>query len=614
MVAEPRGDDFARDTPGTCLIAVDGTLLFHDGRALQLAEGLRVGGRLVASLPFAPASFAQEGTCEGVSSGRSLRLTWTPTPGELAPVHAVVVIEDRGPLRELEAALRLADDNLRSLVDASPVGIVTLDPDMCVSRWNPATEQMFGWTRDEVLGKPYPLVPAAEWEEFVALFRRAIGGEGFTGVEGRRAHKDGRLLDLRIHTAPMRDLHGDVVGALALLEDLSERRKLEERVRHAQTMEAVGRLAGGVAHDFNNMLTVILGASELLLLRPGMDREAMQQGLRNIVACADRARKLTAQLLAFSRKQVLRPEVRDVGQLLTNTSALLRSVLGEEVTLSVGVVPGEARLPVRVDANQFDQLLVNLAVNARAAMPRGGSFSVRASRQARPQADGRLGSAVLLEVRDTGAGISPEVLPNVFDPFFTTKEDGTGLGLASVYGIVQQSGGSIDVESRLGEGTCFRVTFPLVDESVSATGADAPVTEDLLRGDELLLIVEDEVVVRLVTAQMLASYGYRCTTACDGLEALSTLAANPDVALVLTDLSMPRLDGPGLALELHQTHPGLPVIFMSAHLDLPELRERVEAGDAYFVQKPATREQLARQVRAALRAAGRDIVAQGHER
>lgn len=613
VVPEPPRDLAARAgaTSGACLVDRDAQVVFFDAVAGRLAP-LRVGARLDAALPWAPASFDEPGSAEGVVDGRRLRLGWTPVTGPLGLLHAVVVLEDREPAHALEDALRVANETLRSLVDACPVGIVTLDVDMRVSRWNPASEAIFGWTSEEVLGEPYPIVPRDEWPTFEKLFRRVMDGEGFTGVEGRRARKDGSLVDLRIHTAAMRDPSGTVVGALALLEDLSERRKLEERVRHAQTMESVGRLAGGVAHDFNNMLAVILGISELLLRNSDHDDKDLDRGLHEIHACAERARKLTAQLLAFSRQQVLRPEVRELHALVDNARPLLRSVLGEEVVL-VHAAPSAAvaAARVRVDTNQLDQVLVNLAANARAAMPRGGTFTLRLREGTGPRSAEHAGSAfVLLEVEDTGEGIPAEILPNVFDPFFTTKAEGTGLGLASVYGMVQQTGGFIEVESTLGRGTTFRIHFPVVSEppeqprSAPREGG----SDGLLHGVEHVLLVEDDGVVRMVTAKMLGALGYRVTTAVDGQDGLAVLAQHPDVELVVTDLSMPRVGGRAFSQELERSHPHLPVVFMSAHLDIPDLRARVEAGQAWFVQKPASLEQLALQIRAALVAAAHDSV------
>lgn len=575
-----------------------------DAAAAQLAP-LAVGLRLADVIPWAPTSLEVAASCEGWLVERGLRLTCTPLHGPFGELHALVVLEERDPAHPLGDALRVANDTLRSLMDACPVGIVTLDVDMRVSGWNPAAEAIFGWSSTEVLGQPYPLVPRDEWANFEKLFQRVMDGEGFTGVEGRRHRKDGSLVDLRIHTAAMRDPAGTVVGALALLEDLSERRKLEERVRHAQTMESVGRLAGGVAHDFNNMLAVILGISELLLLRPDSQKLDRERGLREIHACAERARKLTAQLLAFSRQQVLRPEVRELQTLVAHASPLLRSVLGEEVRLvHAAPSPAVASARVRVDTNQLDQLLVNLAANARAAMPRGGTFTLRLAEGPKPAVADAADADhfVVLEVSDTGEGIPADVLPSIFDPFFTTKADGTGLGLASVYGIVQQTGGNIDVESQVGRGTTFRIQLPIVSEPPEDDDLAAPKPmHDFPRGDEHVLLVEDDAVVRRVTSEMLAALGYRVTTAIDGEDGIAVLAQHPDVQLVITDLSMPRVCGRTFSQELEQSHPSLPLVFMSAHLDVPDLRARVEAGEAWFVQKPASLAQLAVQLRAALR-------------
>lgn len=564
-----------------------------------------VGAPLRDALPWAPSTFERAETVWQGRSTLALRLTITPTAGATPGIAATVVGEPADQRHELVDALRISEQTLRSLIDACPVCVLTLDREMNVTLWNPAAEALFGWTAEEVVGMPYPLVPEGEWASFQRLFDRVLAGEGFTDVEGQRATKAGRPLDLRIHTAPLRTATGRVTGAMALLEDLTDHKRLEERVRNSHKMEAVGRLAGGVAHDFNNLLTVILGMSELLLLRRKDLDEEVKRALIEIKECGERARNLTAQLLAFSRRQVLRPVVADLNELVITTTKLLRRVIGVEVRVLVEL--HDEPILVRVDANQFDQMLVNLAVNARDAMPSGGMLSLRTRLLERERSEHMLqGRCAVLEVRDDGEGIDEAVLSHVFEPFFTTKAEGegTGLGLSTVHGIAEQSGGTVEVESELGVGTVFRIFLPIAPVPYCSLLSDEV---QVVGGSESVLLVEDDAGVRKVTELMLDALGYRVTCACDGREALERLGNDASVDLVLTDLSMPRMNGLALAEELARRHPELKVVLMSAHLDLPELRERVEAGELFFLQKPANRECLAQRLRDCLDGDARDV-------
>jgi len=349
---------------------------------------------------------------------------------------------------------------LATLIEASPLAIVTFDPEGVVTMWNPAAERIFGWSENEALGTRLPFVPAEKQEEFLALRRRALLGEVFTEPELHRRRADGSPIVLSVSTSPLRRPDGTIYGIMSILMDVTEAKAaeetrnrltmVEEQLRQSQKMEAVGRLAGGVAHDFNNLLTAISGYSDLLLHRlPAYS--TLRRDVEEIRKAGDRAAALTRQLLAFSRRQILQPKVLDLNAVVAKMGRTLRRLIGEDIELSTDLSPSLSR--VKADPGQIEQVIVNLAANARDAMPDGGRITVAtadaelspAYAAAHPEV--HPGPHVLLSVADTGPGMSDETQAHLFEPFFTTKErgKGTGLGLATVYGIVQQSGGHIRV-------------------------------------------------------------------------------------------------------------------------------------------------------------------------
>jgi signal transduction histidine kinase len=392
-----------------------------------------------------------------------------------------------------------------------------------------------------------------------------------------------------------------------LLEDLSfrakEREKYEERLRQAHKMEAIGTLAGGIAHDFNNMLSVILGYTELAIqsLASG---DPVRRDLEEVREAGQRARQLTSQLLAFSRQQVLEQQVLDLGQVIGGMSGMLRRLLDERIELVQEAAPG---CWVRADRGQLEQVVMNLAVNARDGMPEGGTLTIEVSQAelAHGDTDEHAGVApglyVRLRVTDTGVGIDPKVQSRIFDPFFTTKERGrgTGLGLATVFGIVRQSGGHIGVESELGRGACFSAYFP---RSQPAAKAPAPTlgAPASPRGVETVLLVEDMDQVRAVSRSILERNGYIVLEAADGSEALAVAAGYPgEIHLLLTDVIMPLMTGPELARRLVPLRPSMKTLFMSGYADHSVPDALLEPG-AEFMQKPLTPSLLLERVRRAL--------------
>lgn len=499
-------------------------------------------------------------------------------------------------------------DRLQAIVRASPVAVIAIDPDGIVNMWNPAAERIFGWSEDEVVGRPVPFVPDDKREEFRALRERVLRGESLFQLELERRRKDGTRVLVNLSAAPLRDRGGNTYGVMAALEDVTERKQLEERLRQATKMEAIGRLAGGVAHDFNNMLTAIRGYSELLVrdLSAG-DRKRRQA--EEILKAAERAASLTQQLLAFSRRQVIQPKTVDLNALLTNLMGMLRRVIGEDIRLVARLEPG--LWPITADPGQLEQVVLNLAVNARDAMPQGGVLTVEtANVREEPSSEGgrAAGSsgAVQLTIRDTGLGMDAGTLARIFEPFFTTKElgRGTGLGLATVYGIVQQSGGTITVDSAPGRGAIFTIRFPRAQSSTADVRAsDGPA--EVLTGSETILVVEDEPFVRQYLKELLASRGYDVLEAASGAEALACCEAyRRPVHLLLTDVVMPEINGRQLAQMLVLKRPEIRVLFMSGYTDDAVLRHGVQNRGEAFIQKPYAPEALLRKIREVLSAEG----------
>ena len=385
-----------------------------------------------------------------------------------------------------------------------------------------------------------------------------------------------------------------------------ERRRLEEQVRHAQKMEAIGRLAGGVAHDFNNLLTVITGYSELLL-GAGSLPDIVRSGLEEIKRASDRGGTLTRQLLVFSRKQKLSLKSVNLNDLVSNMEKMLGRLIGENIGLFTVLRPDLGL--VRADTGHFEQVIMNMAVNARDAMPDGGKLVIETSNISLgvPQADLKAGPYVLLAISDTGVGMDPETQSHVFEPFFTTKEvgKGTGLGLATAYGIVKQSGGGIRVYSEKGRGTTFRIYLPRVDQPLEQE-ASAPMSAGSNNGSETVLVVEDDAEVRKLICEILRGHGYRVLETRTGDEAVQTARtfAGP-VQLVLADVILPEMSGPEIVRGVKQHKPGIRALFISGYTDEAMLRHGMLEKGVTFLSKPFLPEVLAKKVREVLDASPR---------
>ena len=390
----------------------------------------------------------------------------------------------------------------------------------------------------------------------------------------------------------------------------AERARLAELLQRAQKIDSLGRLAGGVAHDFNNLLTVITGHADLISVQLGND-DPLHDSVTEIKAAAVRAGELTRQLLAFSRRQLLQPRVLDLNASIRESTKMLRRLLGEDVELATVLDTALAR--IKADPGQLDQVLVNLAVNARDAMPRGGKLTIETrnvtvdAEEAQRHPSFQPGTYVLLAVSDTGAGIADKDMPYIFEPFFTTKGQGqgTGLGLSMVYGIVKQSGGWIWAYSEPGRGTTFKIYLPRVEARL--TPVDPAAEPDSPRGSETILVVEDDETVRKLTCHVLRKHGYEVMEASNGGEALLTCEAHREpIPLLISDVVMPRMSGPELAARLQTLHPEMRVLYTSGYTDAAVVRHGLSEDTMWFLQKPFTPSQLARKVRDVLDHPGHD--------
>ena len=584
------------------LVDVDDLPEGPETRAL-LASGVRSyvvipmlpGGELVGALSFGGGEWPV--SAERLSIAR-----------EITAQFAIALTQKRlrRRLKKQTEELSAQNEMLTTLIDASPLAIFAVDALGRIKIWNQAAEQMFGWRAAEVLGRSLPpIVPAEKQAEFDTLTAAEKAGQSTAGLETFRLRRDGTRVEVILSAAPLRDAEGRIIGGLRIFADMTARRKLEEQLRHAQKMEAVGQLAGGVAHDFNNLLTIICGYSEVMLANPSTD-SSLKDLIKEIRKAGDRAASLTRQLLAFSRKQVVEYKAVDLNSIINDIEKMLRRLIGEDISLATALDPTISQ--VKADAGQLEQIIMNLAVNARDAMLKGGKLTIETSnveldrRYAAAHPEVNPGRYVLLAVSDTGCGMSEEVKSRIFEPFFTTKEvgRGTGLGLATVYGIVKQSGGHIWLYSEVGQGTTFKVYLPALEEKIPLSKSFSTMSPSK-KGVETILVVEDEDAVRSLTVHSLSMLGYRVLEANCGAEAIRILKNHVDpVQLVVTDVVMPDMGGRKLADEITRYRPGIRVLFVSGYTNDAVVRHGVLAGEMAFLQKPFTPSVLAAKVREVL--------------
>jgi PAS domain S-box-containing protein len=500
-------------------------------------------------------------------------------------------------LRERDAELRRTNARLGALFDAAPLAVCAVDAHGVVQRWNPAAERMFGWREAEAVGQRLPMFPGSAALPVRDGDERTVK----TDVPGVATRKDGSTFEVSMSWGPLDDEPAD--GYVVTFADMTDRKRLEAQLMQAQKMEAVGRLAGGVAHDFNNILTAIKSYSQLLLQDVAAD-DARHKDIQEIDLAADRAARLTRQLLAFSRQQMLQPKVLDVNQTVSELEKMLQRLLLKDITLSTRLAPDLHA--VRADAGQLEQVIVNLVVNARDAMPDGGRLTIRTQNvtlDAAAAREGwsfevRPGKYVLISVTDTGHGMDAATQSRIFEPFFTTKDrhKGTGLGLSTVYGIVKQSGGYIRVISEPGQGSAFDVYLPVADGSASPAGQ--PVRQATSGGSETVLVVEDDDGIRAVIKRILERAGHRVMEATNGAEALRICESSGDtIDLVLSDIAMPEMQGPDLARRIRERHPGMAMLLMSGYSESASQQDGILAEGVEFLGKPFSPDALTRKIR-----------------
>jgi PAS domain S-box-containing protein len=500
-----------------------------------------------------------------------------------------------------EAAARLA-----AIVSSSSDGIIGKTLDGVITSWNSAAERIFGYTAAEMVGQSvFKLIPPELHQAERELLDRLRRGEAVEFSESERIGKDGRRLWISLSVSPIRDGSGVVTGAASIKRDITERKIVEEHLRETQRLQAVGQLAGGIAHEANNQMMVVLGGAHFLLRRPDLP-DVARLDVEQIRRAAERTASITQQLLAFSRRQVLQLQQVDLNSVVQSIGPVLRRSLAEHQSLIVRL--GRLGTTVRADPRQLEQVLLNLTLNARDAMPNGGELTIETSEVELRAADAdkiRLapGTYELLVVQDTGHGMDHATLKRVFEPFFTTKDvgKGTGLGLSVVHGIVSQTGGHIQVETAPGKGATFRLYFPAAprDPSVALPDAGEPAAP---AAGTVALVVEDDASVRAMATRALTEAGYRVVEAENGRTALELVRAQARLDLVVTDVGMPEMDGYELARCLHSERPELPVVFMSGYGDR-DYREQSLPGPARpLLQKPFSPDTLVRAVGEVLRA------------
>ena len=570
---------------------------------------------------------------------------------------------DRRKSRESGNELPPALEPFRELLRQSPLAITVVDADGKVLMWNPEAERLFGWTEEEVIGRTPPHVPPDSIPKLFEFIRKATEGHPARGTEVVRVRRDGSRVNVLVHTAALRDRDGDVVGVMGMFVDVTERRQIEIRLRAAQKMEAVGLLAGGVAHDFNNLLTAIKGFSSLLLEAVGENKSA-EECVTEIVKAAERAAGLTGQLLAFSRRQLLRPQIVDLNARLKHMHTMLRVLAASNIELTLEL--GEDVGLVMVDPTQLEQVVLNLVMNARDAIVERGRIILKTSGVELDKefdtwgVSRRPGPYVRLDVIDTGAGMSPLTISRAFDPFYTTKEAGTGLGLATVFGIVKQSGGYVWPTSTSDKGTTFSVYLPRYEATeadlaaLASTSSDTATAEDdaperrgapaspaarrpsgaggtpvlrLVPGGPskearpgtrpldvpraaptprlTILLVDDDEAVRDMIRRTLERHHHTVLDAASGEQALQlNRMFNEHIDLLITDIRMPGMTGLELRNAFLALRPGVHVLFISGHAE-EFTRGELRDHQTPFLGKPFTMEQLEQAMQRAMAAAPR---------
>ncbi len=513
----------------------------------------------------------------------------------------IFYLTDTTTIKRLEIELSMLSHALRNVSESLSV----FDLNGNIIFVNESFVKTYGYEKEELIGQSInKFHPSTNPRQiFKPIIEKTLKENWEGELTARR--KSGDLFSIYIRTSPVMDENGKPIVIIGVARDITEKKILEDQLRQSQKMEAIGQLAGGIAHDFNNLLTVIEGYTELLFSSI-LETEPAYNFTKQIKKASDRATALTRQLLAFSRRQILQPQNIDLNALVTEMGVLLKRLIGEDIELSTVLNPEIGA--VKADRSQMEQVLMNLAVNARDAMPDGGQLIIETSKvsldaQFEWHHSGLLkGNYVVLSITDTGIGMDDDTKEHVFEPFFTTKEKakGTGLGLATVYGIVKQSGGHIWVDSEKGKGTTFKIYLPMIKRKKSSPNADAPVSESKA-GNETILVVEDEFMVRELVCDSLKNSGYTILEASNGKEAIEMFTKNSKkIDLILTDVIMPAMSGRKMVEILQKKYPGINALYMSGYTDDAIIKHGVlEPGMAY-IQKPFSPKALIQKVQEVL--------------
>ncbi len=582
------------------LIVCDYTLPSFEG-----AEALEIAAAKWPHIPFLffSGTIGDEKAVETLKKGAAeyvLKDNLSRLPSAIR--RALSEARERGERRRAEEALRASEQRTRALMENAKDVILVTNIRGIVVEVNHAGEELFRRSRGEFAGRQFfDLLAADEREKVRRRFESALAGRALEAQETIAVTADGQTVPIEI-SGSLVEIGGERL-MLAIVRDVSERKRLEEQFRQVQKMEAIGRLAGGVAHDFNNLLTVILGYSDVVnsQLPAG---HPLRQEVEQIQKAGERASALTRQLLAFSRTQVLVPQLIDVAEIVTDIDKMLRRLIGEHIDLSTVCDPGTGL--VKADPGQLEQVLLNLAVNARDAMPGGGKLTIKTRNaevgeaDAREHATAEPGSYVMIAVNDTGAGMDAETKAHIFEPFFTTKErgKGTGLGLATVYGIVKQSGGFIRVSSEPGRGTSFEIYLPRVEEELNSPRRRFPPAPERARGTETLLLLEEDEGLRRLAREVLENHGYKVIEASGWQTAIELAAQYPGpIDLVLADAVMPETGGQAIVSRLSALRPGVKILSMSGDTGDAVLRPGAPDAGVALLQKPFAPGDLARRVR-----------------
>jgi PAS domain S-box-containing protein len=551
-----------------------------------------------------------------------VEISLSPVATENGTTFVLSAIRDISDRKRISEELRRANEELHrrtveqlgeyrsrlaSIIDSSEDAIIGKNLDGTITSWNKGAERIYGYTPEEVVGENISLLaPGDRPDEIPGILQKIANGETVEYHESVRVAKDGRHLNVSISVSPLRDSKGEIVGASAIARDITAQKRTEGQLHQSQKMEAIGRLAGGVAHDFNNILGIINACTEFLRDRIDPSAEPSLY-VENIRKATERGRSLTKQLLAFSRTSAIQPRVLDLNERLREVRKLLRPLLGDDIEVLIASKSSSA--VVEADPGQIDQIVINLAVNARDAMPRGGKFILETGATkfdatfAEQHQSMAAGKYVVLAVSDTGHGMDKATVARIFEPFFTTKDvgKGTGLGLATVYGIVKQSGGHIQVYSEPGHGTTFKIYLPSAEHKIGLGSEPEVETVGPKRHGTTILLVEDDEIMRSLTKKILEEHGYTVVEADDGKSALEWVEAHPSqIDLLLTDVVMRRVSGPELVERLSATHPNLKVVYMSGYTgELIAEREMLKR-DITLLEKPFTRTDLLNTVHATL--------------